>query len=863
MPLLVRCPNPACGKVGRVPGSALGRTIRCPLCRRAFVAAPATLGTGPTDSTKGGAGRPGLGERAARWARRRPHLAGALAVAAVGLVVLTAVEAVVGYGSASLARSENEARERAERLRQEEDEAHRRADDARAEAEQARQEIEQKRRQKVEARDRAGRLGQDARAEQEQAQADRLERVKGQAQLEQERKVTKGVQDQAEKDRQAGEAVSRQVEDRRLKEKLAGLKQRRHDIADHWHRANYAAGAVAYSRDGTRLAGVGTDRAVHVWDTTNGKQLLVLPPDREVPPDHNGVVAVALSPDGSRLATAGWHDGLKLWDAANGKELRTLEGHVEKVWSVAFSPDGKTLASAGQDGVVFLWDAATGRQTQALAGHAGAVTHVAFSSDGQRLASGSFDRTVKLWDVSNGQEIQTLTEHTDTVADVAFSPDGKRLASAGADRTVRVWDLAAGKQVYFRGHATPFCGVAYSPDGKRLAAAATDRAVLVLDADRGQTLLTFEAAGEAGAGLAGLAFRPDGRQLALVEGVFDRRGWPSPGGVEVWDGGAGRQTCTVRLATGKATLVAFGGPELVGATDQEVRVWDPATGQAVRSLANVGNVLAVAPDGGNAAGVSRDGIWLVDLKGGAKSTLSKWKASDNLGSSWVLAFSADGRRLAFGIGGPAGGVVKLWDVPRARELPELTWRALMTVGLRKSVQALPVSAVAMSPDGAYLAESTPSGVRLWYAERQQDRGTFASPGGTHSVLHLAFSPDGKQLALGTDNGLWLKDLGADPLTRLTRKGVMYNARPGTDGVQKRGGSGLAFSPDSLLLAAVSHDGEVTAWRTGTHKVFLSVAAGKAVGTAFGPDGRLLAVLQQDGTIIVWDLPGTRPLLSMK
>ena len=57
--------------------------------------------------------------------------------------------------------------------------------------------------------------------------------------------------------------------------------------------------ALAYSRDGTRLAAAGTDRNVRIWDLDASRPPLVLSDMRE------GLASVAFSPDGNVLATGG------------------------------------------------------------------------------------------------------------------------------------------------------------------------------------------------------------------------------------------------------------------------------------------------------------------------------------------------------------------------------------------------------------------------------------------------------------------------------------------------------------------------------------------------------------------------------
>jgi len=190
---------------------------------------------------------------------------------------------------------------------------------------------------------------------------------------------------------------------------------------------------MSFSRDGTRLVSVGTDRVPKLWDIDARRELHAFQ-------GHTGTVyGLALSPDGQRMASAGY-DGIRIWDVNSGEQVKMLQGHLNGARAVAFSPDSDSLASAGVDSVLILWDAESGDELRRLQGHSNIIRSVSFSADGTRLLSSSQDRTVKLWDVTTGQELLSLAETDGFSHESMFSPDGTRVMTVSSDGKARIWD---------------------------------------------------------------------------------------------------------------------------------------------------------------------------------------------------------------------------------------------------------------------------------------------------------------------------------------------------------------------------------------------------------------------------------------
>jgi tetratricopeptide (TPR) repeat protein len=185
---------------------------------------------------------------------------------------------------------------------------------------------------------------------------------------------------------------------------------------------------------------------------------------------------VTFGPDSRRLASASEDKAVKLWDTGSGQELLTFAGHTDGVRSVAFSPDGQCVASASRDRTIKLWNANTGEELCTLQGHDAAVNEIVFSTSGDRLASAGDDKTVRVWDARTWQTILRLPGHLGPVMAVAFAPDGKRLASGSSDGTARLWDSTTGQEALaLRRDLSSVFGVIFTPDGESLIATGQGR----------------------------------------------------------------------------------------------------------------------------------------------------------------------------------------------------------------------------------------------------------------------------------------------------------------------------------------------------------------------------------------------------
>jgi WD40 repeat protein len=300
----------------------------------------------------------------------------------------------------------------------------------------------------------------------------------------------------------------------------------------------YALASSTVKQNGaeTLFASAGGDHSIHVWAARDGRDVF------RIKGFTNPAYGVAFSRDGRLLASAATDHTLRIWDARTGQFLREadLQDDYEDddPQCVAFNPAGDRLAAVGSGGKIRVWDPETGRlRGKCTTSHERQkVWCAAFdpaSPHGRTLATGGDDGRVLVWDCDHlDRELLALVGHENSVYWLAFSPQGSRIVSVGRDRTVRLWDSKTGQQVARSPtkYSERFDAVAFSPDGRYVAAGSGDGSVKVLDATTLQEVLTLYGHWSR---ILAVAFSPDGKHLASggldrTVKVWDATRWPAP-----------------------------------------------------------------------------------------------------------------------------------------------------------------------------------------------------------------------------------------------------------------------------------------------------------------------------------------------
>ncbi|MDP9257931.1 MAG: TIR domain-containing protein [Actinomycetota bacterium] len=337
----------------------------------------------------------------------------------------------------------------------------------------------------------------------------------------------------------------------------------------------------------------------------------------------------------------------------------------------------------------------------------------------------------------------------------------------------------------------------------------------------------------------GIAFRPDGRQLA--EGLCD-------GSVVLADGRTGRVTRRIRVGHFGGTVAYNSDGSLLAATsDRGLLIIDPATG-AIRGVAPhpQGRMrIAFSPNAPLLAIANNGSVTLWNVRT-RRTRVLRFPPAAGGAPAYALAFSADGKRLVVGLEvvSPTTPGLLVLDVASGRTLRMRTYAHVA------------VADVAFAPDGEHVAVAQtllPFGngrIVLLDAHTLAGDRTLATLPGVDATA-VAFRPDGSAVAFGGADGTagLVSVQTGQPIASYLGQTAAINQ--------------VAFSPDGRIVATASTDGTTRVWRARGQEQQSILAGGAVAGLATLAGGVEAIVAKDDRarhTFVVqtWSNPAARP-----
>ena len=493
--------------------------------------------------------------------------------------------------------------------------------------------------------------------------------------------------------------------------------------------------SARFSHDGKLVATGGSDLTVRTWDSVSGQKLDEFPTTGQT-------TDLAFSPDDRFLAAAGSIDTTaRIWNVTTGDLVGIVSGHRSGVQSVTFSPNGRSVLTTGRDGKVLLSRSEGGFLQAALLGSQGSVPNASFSPDGRRVITAGDDGSARIWDADvdlSGSgpagNPQKLGSHALPVTAVGYSPNGKLVLSAGADGTARLWRSdGSALKLEHRGAVT--CA-SFSKDGALVITGSADGTARVWRSANGALVAVLPH----GAPVSAARLSPDGR-VAVTAGL--------DGSARLWEVRGEKLLHTLQhdKAIDDARFDGSGNRLVTGSEDGTAAVWRVSDGKRLATLTgHTGAVVAAAfsPEGKHIATASADftaRIW------NARTGASEHTLAEHTAALTALAFSPDGRQLATS---STDRDIRVWSVSSGAPLALLR------------IHAGGVLDVAFSADGRWLASAGPTAAGIWKTRKSGQWPTLpiylVRGATTRPLSHVAFSPHGWKLAIGSrDGSVWTFD----------------------------------------------------------------------------------------------------------
>lgn len=526
---------------------------------------------------------------------------------------------------------------------------------------------------------------------------------------------------------------------------------------------------------------------VTLWDVRSGERRACLTHPETSSSFDGQPEALAWSPDGARLASASRDHKLWVWDVASGAMLGE--------WALPFGargllwlPDGMLLAAMAFGGgtithterFLAVVDPSSGEVVHLLetpneAGHrVGDMRALAYEPSRQLCAAGGDGEVIHVFDTATWQLAAQLVAPPDvvepprvrTLHSLAFSPDGAHLLATVATNVNRGAEVRRfGLEVW-------------ATDSWRLVARLDDFTSAVGGLALGMGGRIYAACDD------GLRIHPsaEGGQPSLLRPmVRSRAKWSSDHLVSL-----GYVALPPNESAALVSWRSHSGE--VGAVD----LASGAVGELLNLPQNRVEALACHPDGQHmAVGSAAASIW----KAGRKSVVRKLDFADRVVGA---AASSDGK---FGFCSWDGTLSVVWGAKFAQGL----------VGLRPPGPGRRLTALAFSPDGAALAVA--GGLpahgaapedrrgRVFVCEIASQRWRELPLGDAVALSAVAWSPDGALIAAGTAKG----ELA---LLRVADGALLAAASGHGDAV-----TALHFTADGARLVSASDDGSVGVWAT--------------------------------------------------
>jgi len=519
-------------------------------------------------------------------------------------------------------------------------------------------------------------------------------------------------------------------------------------------------------------------------------------------------------------------------NAATLEEVAQLPSPIDSfVKAISISRDGKQVAAFYGGGKVRIWRTDGWSQSLDIEGgvggfHSGGLD---FLGAGDRIAIAWGDGKLSIHETATGNKVREIAAHrvgsaNEGITAMAVAPNHRVIATGAGytDKTIKLWNPESDQPVgELIGHQAWICTLAFSPDGTLLASSSADQTIRLWDTKTWTEIATLRGHEDE---VYSLSFSADGRRI--ITGGKD-------GSVRLWQIPPVKrpppQWELPEPCNNNSCAISPDSRRLVTVGDDYV-LWDLDTGEKLATLTELRGYQA-------SCDFSRDGRQL--LTGGRNGKIRIWDFEHNSLSEFdtggeadvagVKTLSTTNLQLASWSFSPLR--LRIWNFATRRLVHEFepsgppAWRGNF------------------SRRGDIVLGFGDGSVTVWKAEAGWAQTNF--PAHRRSVVGACFTPDGRTLATGGEEGtakLW---------------NVATHREIATLRGHLRSIHAVDISPDSGRLATAAGGVEtIKLWDLHTHQELITLASESTllVALRFTPDGNKIVGYNDRARIQIWTAP---------
>ena len=535
---------------------------------------------------------------------------------------------------------------------------------------------------------------------------------------------------------------------------------------------------LAYSTNGSRLLAWGSQHAEmhgecsHAWTQAGGISGAALSPNGEcvllwnrqsavvydsISGDEvfkadalNGFINGTISTNGQRVTLIDDDRGVRTFDVSTQTAYNAISRKGQNWRQAALNHEGTRVTLSGANNDLFVYDVESAICVSPPMAHNFYVQSILASADGTRIASLSLDNTARVWEADTGLPIisSLWTGGWNRSGSLSMSDNGHILLVHSKPKgplpdSLITWQGSPVRTASRRKFPSTegLGGSGMSADGTLVCLAPSSPfRCQVFELESGKTILDSPTNGEVYVPL----ISPDKQYCYAFTGNGWLHGWSLATGRELWP--PRKQSGSIR----PAAITPDGQCLVAGHNDGHIRVYDPRTGEVVRTLEHPGEIKTLRFAPGSSSRLFSGGtdqlahLW--DLQTGAKLQTFKGHSDTILSSAW----SPDGKTVATA---SYDTTVRMWDVASGEPHGKLMFHA---GGL---------SHLEFSPDGRILGTISRDGTaRMWDARTGDPLIDPITQGQSGEIIR--FTADGAAFLLRDLNGFRFYDgQTGEPITR--------------------------------------------------------------------------------------------------